>query len=172
MTATLTTDEVLFQEEQSFRQPWLWGLMLAIALAVAGGLAAGLAAEPTEAGDALVPAAVVVLVWGLVCLLLYTLKLSVRVDRHSLHVRFFPLLTRDLPLEDIARWQACTYRPILDYGGWGIRFSWKGTAYNVSGNCGVRLELTNGKRLLLGSQRVEELEAAITRAKGCAAAGV
>ena len=95
-----------------------------------------------------------------------------RVDRHYLHVRFFPLLKRDIPLEEIARWQACTYHPVLEYGGWGIRFSWKGTAYNVSGNRGVRLELVNGKRLLIGSRRAGELESAIARAKGCAAPGV
>jgi hypothetical protein len=38
-------------------------------------------------------------------------------------------------------------------------------AYNVSGNRGVQLEFSNGKRLLIGSQRPEDLAAAISRAK-------
>ncbi len=44
-----------------------------------------------------------------------------------------------------------------EYGGWGIRYGMKGMAYNVSGNRGVQLEFETGKRLLIGSQRPEEL---------------
>jgi hypothetical protein len=97
--------------------------------------------------------------------LMYTMKLSVRLDDHGLHVRFFPLVKRDIPLEEIARWETRTYRPLLEYGGWGIRCGWKGMAYNVSGNRGVQLEFSNGKRLLIGSKRPEELAAAISQAK-------
>jgi hypothetical protein len=42
----------------------------------------------------------------------------------------------------------------------------KGWAYNVRGNRGVQLELANGKRILIGSQRAEELAGAIGEAKG------
>ena len=65
------------------------------------------------------------------------------------------------------RWEARTYRPILEYGGWGIRYTMgRGWAYNVSGNQGVQLELASGKRILIGSQRAEELARAIGEAKG------
>jgi hypothetical protein len=100
-----------------------------------------------------------------VAVLMYVMKLTVRVDEQALHVRFFPLVKKDIPLEDIARWEARNYRPILEYGGWGIRCRWKGMAYNVSGKRGVQLEFTNGKLLLIGSQRPEELAAAISQAK-------
>jgi hypothetical protein len=68
----------------------------------------------------------------------------------------------------IVRWEARTYRPILEYGGWGIRYSpfAKGWAYNVSGNQGVQLELASGKRILIGPQRAEELARAVGEAKG------
>jgi hypothetical protein len=165
MSATTSNEEAFFQESQSFRQPWMWGLMLAVAVVMAAGLAVGLASGPQGAEGVVVQAAVV-LVWALLCLFLYALRLSVRVDRHYLHVRFFPLLRRDIPLEDVAHWEARTYRPLLEYGGWGIRWSWwKGTAYNVRGNRGVQLELTSGKRLLIGSQKAEELADALGRAK-------
>ncbi|NLK25486.1 MAG: hypothetical protein GX307_02790 [Euryarchaeota archaeon] len=36
-----------------------------------------------------------------------------------------------------------------------------GKAYNVSGNRGVLLKLKDGNSLLIGSQRAEELDAAI-----------
>jgi hypothetical protein len=40
----------------------------------------------------------------------------------------------------------------MEYGGWGIKYGKMGKAYNVSGNRGVQLEFTDGKRLLIGSQ--------------------
>jgi hypothetical protein len=60
--------------------------------------------------------------------------------------------------------EAITYSPLRDYGGWGIRRGAKGKAYNVSGNHGVRLELSDGKRILIGSQRPEELSEAVAAA--------
>jgi len=54
-----------------------------------------------------------------------------------------------------------TYRSFREYGGHGIRYSNNGKAYNVSGDRGVQIELLNGNRVLIGSQRAEELVQAI-----------
>jgi hypothetical protein len=66
-------------------------------------------------------------------------------------------------LAEIVHRETRTYWPILEYGGWGISYSFfgKGWAYNVNGNRGGQLELANGKRILIGSQRAEELARAI-----------
>jgi hypothetical protein len=53
------------------------------------------------------------------------------------------------------------FRPIMEYGGWGIRRGANGWAYNVSGNRGVRLVFRDGSTFLIGSQRAEELELVI-----------
>jgi hypothetical protein len=150
----------LFEENQSFRQPWLWALMLT-ALAVL--LVASLLAPGTQA----VPW-VVLGVTLAVALLLYSMRLSVQVDAEAVRIRFFPIWKKTIPLTEIVRWEARTYWPLLEYGGWGIRYSpfGKGWAYNVSGNRGVQLELVNGQRILIGSQRAEELARAIGEAKG------
>lgn len=100
-------------------------------------------------------------------LLLYAMRLSVQVDSESIRINFFPIWKKTIPLAEILRWQARTYRPILEYGGWGIRYSpfGKGWAYNIRGNEGVQLELANGQRILIGSQRAEELARAIGEGK-------
>ena len=49
-----------------------------------------------------------------------------------------------------------------DYSGLGIRHGRKGKAYNVSGNRGVQLGLSNGKQLMIGTQRPEELAEALS----------
>ncbi len=40
----------------------------------------------------------------------------------------------------------------------GIRYGPKGTAYNVSGKIGLQLELKNGKKILIGTRKPEEIE--------------
>jgi hypothetical protein len=91
------------------------------------------------------------------------LELHVTVGEAGVQIRMLPLANRTITPAQIAHWEARTYRPIREYGGWGVRFGPRGRAYNVSGTRGVELTLDNGKRVLIGSQRSEELAAAIGR---------
>jgi hypothetical protein len=77
-----------------------------------------------------------------------------------------PIYRRALPLTGIRSNHVVQYRPILDYGGWGIRAGRNGErVLNARGNRGVRLELADGSKLLIGSQRPEELAETIERAR-------
>jgi len=73
----------------------------------------------------------------------------------------FPLYRRRLPLDEIVSVQADTYVPLAEYGGWGIKGLPSNAALNARGNRGVRLTLRNGKRILIGTQRPDELAAAL-----------
>jgi hypothetical protein len=57
--------------------------------------------------------------------------------------------------------EALTYRPIKDFGGWGVRWAARGIVYNARGKRGVRMVLASGERVLVGSQRAEDLARAI-----------
>lgn len=92
------------------------------------------------------------------------LKLHTEVRPDGIYVRFFPfhIHFKRFASEDLSECYARQYKPILEYGGWGIRYSIRnGRAYNVSGNKGVQLVFDTGKKLLIGSQNPEQLEAAI-----------
>jgi hypothetical protein len=92
------------------------------------------------------------------------LKMQTEVRNDGLYVRFFPfhIHYKKFTADNISEYHPRTYRPILEYGGWGIRCGWRGgRAYNVSGNKGVQLVFKNGKRLLIGSQKPNELTQAI-----------
>jgi hypothetical protein len=93
-------------------------------------------------------------------------KLTVEVQPDGIYYRFFPFHFNwhCIPFSDLEAAEARTYRPLLEYGGWGIRYSLKGKAYNASGKRGVQLRLKNGKRILFGSQDADALAAAITGA--------
>ena len=53
------------------------------------------------------------------------------------------------------------YSPLKEYGGWGIKFGFKGKAYNVSGNKGVKIFLKNGLNIMFGSQKHKDLAKAL-----------
>jgi len=92
------------------------------------------------------------------------LKLETEVRPDGLYVRYFPfhIHFKRFGPEDLSECYARRYKPIMEYGGWGIRCSLRnGKAYNVSGNRGVQLVLSSGKKLLIGSQKADELAAAI-----------
>ncbi|MBL8796892.1 MAG: hypothetical protein JNM56_23525 [Planctomycetia bacterium] len=165
----MTGQAVYFEEEQSFSPCWFWltlGASLLVLLAAFG--PAYLAGQPAPVEAMAVSAGVVALMQLLVAALLFGMKLRVAVDGERLHVRFTPFVDRSISLAEIRSWEPRTYQPIVEYGGWGIRYGLfgKGQAYNTRGNRGVQLELNDGSRLLIGSQRAEELAQAITQARG------
>jgi hypothetical protein len=168
----------LFFEEQAFRQAWLWILMGGVTLLILGifgyafyqQLYSGIpwGNRPlSNAGLLAVGLSVIAIIVG-TGVLLAAMRLRVWVEGDRLRVRFIPFVRKEIPLEAIARFEARTYRPLLEYGGWGIRWggSKRGWAYTVSGNQGVNIELTDGKRFLVGSRRPVDLAEALARARG------
>jgi hypothetical protein len=94
--------------------------------------------------------------------LITALRLRVQVDAAGVLVRYHPFLVRRIGFAEIRSCAAARYRPILDYGGWGVRWSpTRGWVYSVAGDQGVLLQLRNGRSLMIGTRRAEELAAAI-----------
>jgi hypothetical protein len=56
------------------------------------------------------------------------------------------------------------YSPVKEYGGWGIRTALKrknGKAFNVSGRVGIQVELKDGSKILIGTNKGKEVEEAL-----------
>lgn len=165
--------EVLFVERQQFRQPWLWMLLGGVALLQIGIFTWAIIQQivlghpwgnhPTSDAGLIGIAALVLPISILLPLLFYYSGLTTTVRRDGVTLRFTPFHRREMPvnLRDSVRFEARTYNPIREYGGWGIRMGYKRRAYNVMGNRGVQIEYKDGSRLMIGSQRAEELEQAI-----------
>jgi len=152
----------LYREIQHFRQVWLWALVLFIALlSLYGAFQQLILGKPfgnNPAPDGVMIVLAILFGIGLP-LFMNTTNLTTEICSDGLYFRFFPfhLSFRRIGTQEIKDFKACTYSPIKDYGGWGIRYGRKGKAYNVSGNRGVQFELSSGKHLLIGSRRPEEL---------------
>jgi hypothetical protein len=157
-----------FGEVQQFRQKWLWLVTVGTAGIAWYGFAAQMATgAPFGSNPApTVVAALIWLVFGVGLPVFFRLlRLETTVGPDGVRFRFVPfhLAVRLMPPEAIASYEARTYRPLVEYGGWGIRSGRSGDAYNVSGDKGVQFVLAGGKRVLIGTQRPEEFVAALDR---------
>lgn len=85
----------------------------------------------------------------------------------ELQVRFGRRTRFRIPLKNVVRAYSRTYNPLMEYGGWGIRYGLQGRAFNMRGDQGVQLELRSGQRVLIGSQDPDALAEAIRKAAGC-----
>jgi len=160
-----------FREVQGFRQWWLWVLLPATALGTIGLFGYGIYTQIIEgdpwgdrpmsdAGLLTTTIATTILVAGVAALIL-SARLTTEVRSDGLHIRFFPLKWKTINFDTIASYEARTYRAIRDYGGYGIRWGREGKAYIVGGDEGLQLMLNDGRKILIGSRRAGELEAAM-----------
>ncbi len=161
---------VVFREEQRFTQGWLWILLLG-GLAMSLGASLHTLAAISRRHCAVPPSFWLSLAFPSVFMLaivtifaLTRMVTEVRADGVSVAFRPLQFRPKFIYYSEIVNHQAVAYRPILEYGGWGIRRGRTGYAHNVSGNRGLLLTLTNGKTFLIGSQQPERLKAAVDSA--------
>jgi len=164
----------LFREEQRFSQIWVGvgaGVasigLLPLWYGVYLQLVEGIPMGDKPASDTILLAisvGVTVLMLGIFLLLLKA-RLNTTLGMSGIEFRFIPFHRRVhlISWTEVAKAYVRTYRPIVEFGGWGIRFGLKGRAYNVSGKQGLQLVMKNGKKILFGTQKPNEIRSALTQ---------
>lgn len=99
-----------------------------------------------------------------ILLSILTIRQVTRVEPGAVVVSYGFLYRTSIPTRDIRLAEAVQYRPVRDYGGWGIRGSRGRRALNTRGDRGVLLTRADGSTLLIGSQKPRELLAALAQA--------
>ena len=156
---TLQPAAVVFREEQYFD----WRIYTFIAL---GEMLTGLALLRGRVWSLEFGLGLALGLGLLMVVIIFLLHMTTEVTPSDLRVWFgwLPTYRRYVPIETVRSVEVVTYRPIADYGFWGIRSGRDGErALIARGNRGVRLELTDGSKLLIGSQKPELLAAALDR---------
>ena len=145
----------LFEEKQKFNQWWLWVILLSFPIISVG---------PFDDNEINV---YYVLIGLAIPLLFYLFELRIKVNGKGFHYQFFPfhLKFHAIKMDEIESFKAMEYSPLKEYGGWGIKYGFKGKAYNVSGNKGVKIFLNNGTNIMFGSQKNSEFAKALKMAK-------
>jgi hypothetical protein len=136
--------QVYFKEVQKFTQWWIWVFLF--------GIGALLFYVQANLGP-------IILI--VISLLFLSIRLITRIDETGIHYKFFPFVKKDYTWKDIVS------AKLVDYGfvgGWGVRlFTSYGTIYNIKGSKGLAVELKDGKKFCLGTQRPLELEKVLSR---------
>ncbi len=161
--------KVRFEERQHFRQRWMWLVIgLLVMLGWWGFVQQILLGVPFGTNPG--PDWLVWLIWLLVGIglpvLLVWAHLRLTVTDQEITIDYRPFSRRRIPLSDVMGASARDYDVLREYGGWGIKgWSRDKRAYNVSGNRGVEVFLRDGRSVMLGSQRADELAAAIMESR-------
>jgi hypothetical protein len=157
--ATLQPAAVIFREEQYFD----WRIYAFIALAE---MLTGLSLVRGRAWSLDFSLGFAIGMGLVLVVIILLLHMTTEVTPSDLRVWFgwLPTYRRSVPIESIRSVEVVTYRPIAEFGFWGIRSGRDGErALIARGNRGVRLELTDGSKVLIGSQKPELLAAALDR---------
>lgn len=153
----------VFKEVQKFTQPWIV-LVLGICLVIAVNPIIEnwniIEQQPILNS---IPFFSGIIIVALVTTLLLKIKLITKIDKNGIHYEFFPLQFKLILLswENIESCSIRRYNAITEYGGWGMRFNFfrkNGKALTTKGNIGLQLVLKNGKKILIGTQKKEDME--------------
>nr|MBC7611589.1 hypothetical protein [Pseudopedobacter sp.] len=162
-------NEILFSERQKFKQWWVWLILLVVNgffffgvfKQIIGGQQFG--DQPMSNVEILIALGITLLL----TLLFLTLRLDTIIKNDGVYVRFFPfhLTFKHYNWDRLKKSFVRQYSPISEYGGWGLRLGLfgKGTAFNVSGDQGLQLEFSNHKKLLIGTNKPEELNETLSK---------
>ena len=142
-------DQTIFYEKQQFRQVWIWMILILILLILL---------IPIISGVFGVFLNIILLMIGYCFIwLFYSMKLITEIKKDGIQITFTPFTNFIIPFNKIRSYKIRKYRPILEYGGWGIRFNRTGRAYTVSGKIGLQIELSNGKEILIGTENPDKI---------------
>ncbi|WP_417871745.1 hypothetical protein [Winogradskyella sp.] len=151
----------IFKEEQRFNQTWIIVLIAVSAIVPLLVITKEYLDNPASFSTIeFIGTLAIILVAS--CFI-FVFKLHTRIDEDGIRYKFFPfqLKFKLLPWTEIKSANVRTYDAITEFGGWGLKGGalWnksKGRAINVSGDIGIQLQLKNGKKLLIGTQKKEE----------------
>jgi len=99
-------------------------------------------------------------------LLMGGLTVLVKQTHVLVHLGSMPIIKKVIPFSEILDLESVRYRPIVEFGGWGLRGAGKKRAWTSRGDQAVVLTLSEGRRLYVGSDHPRRLEERIRATAG------
>lgn len=170
-------EKLIYREEQSFRQSFTIWILLAVFVLVLGIIGYGFYqqlylskpfGDNPESDTRLIWSGIITfVVMNAVFLFMMSARLMTEIWSDGIRYKFPPLVlkTRHIPLSEIKSAEVEKYKPIFEFGGWGWRkrLLSRKTAFNVSGNIGIRVTRNNGSQVLFGTREQDEMKRAVSR---------
>lgn len=100
----------------------------------------------------------------LIMALFFLMNLKTNINQKSINIQFYPFIRKPKVFlwEDIKKIELTKYQPMVEYGGYGIRGLGDDKAYNIQGDIGLKLYFKDGKKLMLGTQKPNEINKVVT----------
>ena len=117
----------IHREVQRFRQFWVWLIVLIITLLVWYSMVSQLIFY-IPFGSNPMPDLLLLLFWLLfgigLPVFLFFCKLIIDVHSNGIYIKYIPFhrTYKKIAFHELEKYEVLTYRPIRDYGGWGIRY--------------------------------------------------
>ena len=153
------SQNIKFTEIQYFRQLWLWVFLIGFSVFTIFILYKQLILGIPVGDNPMSNVGLIIFTVFWVCFvaMFYFMGLKTEVNKDEIRIHFMPFTKRTILWSDVRKSELITYGFV---GGWGIRLGTKyGTVYNVKGNKGLALELKSGKKILIGTQKEDEIKA-------------
>lgn len=140
--------EVLFHEKQRFAR---WLLLLVFLPAIISAVVILRCVNTGEEPASLIGLGVALATGAL----LSFVSLQTQVTKEGISVRFFPFVRKTtlFSFAEMESAEVIEYKPIKEYGGWGLRVGKNGVAYSVSGKKGVLITFKEPKKLFWGKHK-------------------
>ncbi len=154
---------IKFTEKQRFTQWWIWLIVITVGIIPVSGIIIQLILKQPFGNN---PMSDMGLIIFSILVLIFTgsiffIKLETFIDRSGIKMNFVPFHKKNVA------WQEIKAANVVNYGfvgGYGIRLgSSYGTVYNIKGKMGLAIELTNGSKFLIGTQKPEEMRQIVNR---------
>ena len=154
-----------FKEVQRFTQWWLWLILLGIGSILIFGIYKQIILGEPFGDQPMSDVGLIIfalLILGLIAFF-RIMQLKTEIDEKGIRMNFFPFVKKEVLWSDLKRLEVVNY----GFVGYGIRIGTKhGTVYNTKGNKGLAIELQNGRKFLIGTQKETELEEMIEKTRG------
>ena len=168
-------EKTFYKEEQRFNQKWVWIVLILATLASTVPFLFGIYTQevlhkpwgnqPTQTWVLVLFFVFDLLIMGGLIWLMIKMRLIFEIRSDGIWFRYPPFYKKwkCIKKEEIASFEVGNYKPVLEYGGWGIRGSRRKRAFNVSGNIGLKLLLKNDKKVLIGTQKRQSVNYAMEK---------
>ena len=150
-------NKIEFKEKQKFTQWWIWLILIGLGAIAVYGFIQQIVFGVEFGNKPMSNVGIIIFtlfVFGFIYFNWY-ITLITEITNGGIKMRFVPFVKKEI------QWSELKSAKIVDYGfvGYGIRLGSKyGTVYNMNGNKGLAIELNNGKKFVIGTQKEMELK--------------
>ncbi|HLV15018.1 MAG TPA: hypothetical protein VKY41_07545 [Xanthomarina sp.] len=149
--------KIYFKEEQKFSQWWLWLFLIGLGNIPIFGIYKQFILGEKFGDNPMSDLGLVlfsIFIFAIIALFWF-MHLKTEIDEKGIRVDFLPFVKKCFLWTDLKSVKIINYK----FVGYGLRYSsMHGTVYNTKGDKGMSLELFDGRKYVIGTQKDEELQ--------------